>query len=231
MAAARGDTQARAEVEAELPRLEELKWHISEAVQRIWQGERDWHALAEGLDNQDALLLLRVLETLTAPPGTPPYQEEAQTTAQLLASLPAAIREAIEQGDEAAFQQAFEALAPGEQEQVASVLEMLHGHQEAVGEEQTSSDESSFVSQFEPLLRAIAAVAQGDTAERDEIEEVLTDLEEKGWHLKAAVQRLWAGERDAEILTEGLDEQDTLLIARVVEILVGQSDAGSDRDL
>jgi hypothetical protein len=36
-------------------------------VQRIWKGERDWQALTEGLDSQDSLLLLRVLETLAAP--------------------------------------------------------------------------------------------------------------------------------------------------------------------
>ena len=75
------------------------------------------------------------------------------------------------------------------------------------------------VEQFEPLLRAIAAVAMGDATHRDEIEGVLADLEGKGWHLKEAVQRLWEGEREAEELTRGLDEQDTALVLRVLGII------------
>jgi tetratricopeptide (TPR) repeat protein len=63
-AAAKGDAEARAEVEARLPRLEEAGWKIAAVTRRIWTGERDWHALAEDLDNQDALLVLGVLETI-----------------------------------------------------------------------------------------------------------------------------------------------------------------------
>jgi tetratricopeptide (TPR) repeat protein len=66
VAAARGDAQAQAAVEAELPKLEEQGCHVSNAVQRIWKGERDWQVLAEGLDPLSALLLLRVLETLAS---------------------------------------------------------------------------------------------------------------------------------------------------------------------
>jgi len=73
-------------------------------------------------------------------------------------------------------------------------------------------------------------VALGDASERDEIEEALTELEAQGWHLSAAVQRLWAGERDAEVLTAGLDEQDALLVLRIGEILATQSRANSDLD-
>ncbi len=73
-AAAREDAQAQAAVEGELPQLEELGWHVSDVVQRIWKGERDWQVLAKGLDSQDALLILRVLETLASPPGITPSQ-------------------------------------------------------------------------------------------------------------------------------------------------------------
>src|SRR6266702_5330033 len=57
-AAAKGDSEARAAVEARLPRLEEAGWKIAAATRRIWAGERDWHALVEGLDLQLALLVL-----------------------------------------------------------------------------------------------------------------------------------------------------------------------------
>jgi tetratricopeptide (TPR) repeat protein len=230
VAAARGDAQAQATVAAALPALEKHGWHISDAVRRIWKGERDWQGLAEELDRQDALLILRVLETLASPPGTPLSQEEAQTTEHLLASLPLAIQEAITQGDEVAFQLAFEALSQEEQQKVATVLEMLQGQEEAVGEQQAVPDGSSFLSQFEPLLQAIATVAQGDPSQRDEIEEMLTELEGKGWHLKAAVQRPWTGERDTAVLTAGLDEQDTLLVVHMGAILAAQRDTRSSSD-
>jgi tetratricopeptide (TPR) repeat protein len=63
-AAAQGDAQARAAVEAALPQLETNGWQIADATRRIWAGERDWGALVEELDRQDALLVLRVLEEL-----------------------------------------------------------------------------------------------------------------------------------------------------------------------
>jgi tetratricopeptide (TPR) repeat protein/CHAT domain-containing protein len=63
-AAALGNTEARAAVEAVLPQLEANGWHITAALQRLWAGERDWHALAEDLDPPNALLVKRVLETI-----------------------------------------------------------------------------------------------------------------------------------------------------------------------
>ncbi len=67
VAAARGDAQAQAAIEAVLPQLEEPGWPVSNAVKRLWKGERDWHVLAERLHPIDALLILRVLETLASP--------------------------------------------------------------------------------------------------------------------------------------------------------------------
>ncbi len=52
--------------------LEAKGWKIGAAIRRIWAGERDWHALTEELDGQDALLVLRVLETLESPAPPPP---------------------------------------------------------------------------------------------------------------------------------------------------------------
>ncbi len=63
-AAAKGSAEARAKVEARLPRLEEDGWEIAAATRRIWAGERDWHALVEDLGGEEALLVLRVLETI-----------------------------------------------------------------------------------------------------------------------------------------------------------------------
>lgn len=81
------------------------------------------------------------------------------------------------------------------------------------------------------MLQAFATAAQGDTAQRDKIEEALAELEAQGWHLEAAVRRLWAGERDAAVLTAGLDEQDALLVLRIIELLAAQGNASSELDM
>ncbi len=127
-AAAQGDAHAREAVEAKLPQLEKGGWKIAAATRRIWSGERDWHSLAEGLDRQDALLILRVLESIEQSAGesTPPTPEE------VFAALPVSIREAIAQGNEAAFKRALEALSPEEQRVVAEAMQYL---QAQVGEE------------------------------------------------------------------------------------------------
>ena len=122
---AKGNEQARAKVEAVLPDAVKNGWHITDAVRRIWAGEHDWHSLTENMHGQEALLILRVLETIALP-------AEAQdiTPEQVFASLPAAIREAVVQGDQAAFQQAFSALSPEEQQAVVEAMQFLQGQSE-----------------------------------------------------------------------------------------------------
>lgn len=103
VAAAKGNAEARRQVEGILPDAEQDSWHITAAVQRIWAGERDWHALVENLDLdvESALLVLRVLELLAQPTEEPE---------QVFASLPAEMHQAMKQNDPSAFQQAFNAL-------------------------------------------------------------------------------------------------------------------------
>jgi len=122
-AAAKGDSQARKEVEEMLPKLEANGWHITAATQRIWAGERDWHSLVEGLDSQDALLVLRVLETIAQ-----------ATPEEVIASLPAAIRGALESDDVAALEQAFQALSPEEQRKVEEAMSYLQALDEGTEE-------------------------------------------------------------------------------------------------
>lgn len=77
VAATRGDAVIRKSIEDKLPKYEKAGWHISQAIQRIWAGEREWHSLVEGIDSNSALLVLRVLETLQQlPPETLHSSEE-----------------------------------------------------------------------------------------------------------------------------------------------------------
>jgi hypothetical protein len=73
--------------------------------------------------------------------------------------------------------------------------------------------------QAEPLLQAIAAIARGDTSHKLEVDEALAGMEGQGFHLREAAQRIWAGERDAAALTQGLDEIDSALVRRVLALL------------
>jgi hypothetical protein len=68
-------------------------------------------------------------------------------------------------------------------------------------------------------LQAIAAIAQGDTSDKLAVEEALAQMEQQGFHLRDAAARIWAGERDAAALTAGLDEIDSALVQRVLDIL------------
>ena len=40
--------------------------------------------------------------------------------------------------------------------------------------------------------------------------------------LKSAVQRIWGGERDEAVLKVGLDEQDAMLVQRILGIIAGR---------
>ncbi len=126
-AAAKGDAEAHVEVEARLPRLEEAGWKIAAATRHIWAGERDWHALVEGINRSSALLVLRVLEMIAQP-----------APEEVIASLLAAVREALERGDDAAFRQALEALSPEEQRRVLEAMRYLEEQAESESGEEDS---------------------------------------------------------------------------------------------
>jgi tetratricopeptide (TPR) repeat protein len=65
-AVAQGDASQRAAVEEVFPKMEAVEdWrNVPAAIRRLWDSERDWHALCEGINRNSALVILRVLETL-----------------------------------------------------------------------------------------------------------------------------------------------------------------------
>jgi tetratricopeptide (TPR) repeat protein len=142
--------------------------------------------------------------------------EQRQTRDAVLASAPAAVRSAFElEGDD--FNAALRAaLADLPETEAAALLERLRaaglvGHS-------AGPDMTQVLEQFEPLLQAIAlAVEEQDS--RAEVDSTIAEMERNGWRLSEAAHRIWAGERDDVALTAGLDEQDTPLVRRVLEIL------------
>ncbi|NOZ27623.1 MAG: tetratricopeptide repeat protein [Chloroflexi bacterium] len=64
VAAAQGNEEAKAAVEAAFPQLTEGGYRLEDPIRRIWAGERDVWALTEGLDRIDALIVRKILEAL-----------------------------------------------------------------------------------------------------------------------------------------------------------------------
>ncbi|HKP85164.1 MAG TPA: hypothetical protein VJZ26_03650 [Blastocatellia bacterium] len=144
--------------------------------------------------------------------------QQAQIEAAL-SSLPEAMREAYLARDGEKFKAAFAQLTPEQQQQVMAVLNAGAGQSDDAPEQEAENGMQEVLRNSEMLLQIIAAVARGNSERRAEVEALLPQLEENGWLISNAVQRIWAGERDADALTAGLDKQDAALVRRVLEIV------------
>ncbi|GIV87964.1 MAG: hypothetical protein KatS3mg055_0482 [Chloroflexus sp.] len=139
----------------------------------------------------------------------------ADLTPEFLASLPPAVRQALEQGDGALLQFAINTLPTDQQQMVIDRLSAIG----LISLAESAEDANHAVQQFEPLLQAIVAVARGDESERPDVERALDDLERKGWRIRKAVRQIWQGERRRQRLTYGLDEVDTAIVHRILDLL------------
>jgi hypothetical protein len=136
-----------------------------------------------------------------------------------LEGLPPEVLEALRSGDPERFGAALEGLSPEVRPSVMAQLAAM-AQRAAFKHTQTAGpDMDRVLREFDPLLRGVAAVALSHDGPRAAIEEVLPHLEEKGWRLSTAVERLWAGERDAHTLTAGVDPNSALLIRRILELI------------
>jgi hypothetical protein len=129
---------------------------------------------------------------------------------------------ALESGDpeqaQAALAQSLDQMSPDQAQALAEQMADLAGEAGIQVPQQAGPDMAQVLQEFEPLLQAIAAAASEESL-RAEIERLLAGLEEKGWMLSDPVQRIWAGERDAAKLTEGIDPNSAQLVHRVLELL------------
>jgi hypothetical protein len=142
-------------------------------------------------------------------------QAQADAEAEIwLANLPIDVRTAVEERDEQRLQVALRALPPSEAQEILEQLESA-----GVVEDVDEPEADLLMNEFEPLVLAAASVAQGNESARPQLEALLADLDQQGWHLSAAVQCIWAGERDLQILTEGLDRQDYQVIRGILDQL------------
>lgn len=143
----------------------------------------------------------------------------------LLANLPPAVAAAIAAHDAAAFQCALDELPAEQREQLIVTLQAAG----IIGSGPASEAEfQAVLTEFDLLIQAIITVAQGraDAAflqeQRQQVRQALPKLEAAGYHLQAAVEMLWAGERQPAKLVEGLDPLSARLALHLLERIEGR---------
>ncbi len=72
------------------------------------------------------------------------------------------------------------------------------------------------VAHFAPLIEVIAAIAHGDATRRAEVEFLLPQIDNNGWIIQTAVERIWAGERDFAQLSAGLDTNSAAIVQAIL---------------
>ncbi|MBN2547743.1 MAG: hypothetical protein JXB15_01195 [Anaerolineales bacterium] len=185
-------------------------------------------AIRQAIDNQDEMAFANALSELgeeeqdrvmdlldrLAAQRRVEMQAQMEEMQAALAHLPIGVRLAVLDGNPLALQSALANLPPEQAQQILEDL-MSSGFLEEEDEGMAQLD----LSEFEPLIGAILAVARGDPGARPQVEDFLADLEAQGWQLLGPVQRIWEGERGLEALVEGLDEQDTRVVGMILERL------------
>jgi hypothetical protein len=136
--------------------------------------------------------------------------------AAVLAMLPEEVRRATEARDISRLKAALVALPP---EAVPAIVGQLRDVGILAGGEDRSGA-TTLVEDFAPLLADIVAVASGDDSRRAVVEQVLAGLAQVGWQLQTPVAMIWEGERDPDLLTAGLDDEEVILVRRALELLV-----------
>lgn len=80
---------------------------------------------------------------------------------------------------------------------------------------------------FEPVLRAAALVATGNSRPKQALDEIrLPAMEGNGWQgFHGAMRRIWSGERNTATLKVGLDANTSFFVDKVLEMVALGSDA------
>jgi hypothetical protein len=133
----------------------------------------------------------------------------------ILAQMPEAVQQAIKAEDVPALTAALAALPPQQAQAVEAQLRAAG----IIGGKSAGPGMDEVLSRWDALLHGIAAVAVGDNSPRAQLEELLPNLEQRGWQLMGPVMQLWRGERDAAVLTAGIDPNSARLVQRILEFI------------
>ncbi len=70
-----------------------------------------------------------------------------------------------------------------------------------------------------PLAQAVVAVTYGNSEARAEVEGLFDQLLAANWLIVDAIKAIWTGERDVDVLTEGIDANSALVVRRILAML------------
>ena len=77
--------------------------------------------------------------------------------------------------------------------------------------------------QFEQVIAAVAAACGGDAGARAQVEGLFDRFRQGNWQIVDAIQRMWAGERDEEALTAGIDYNSRAIVRAILARLAGEA--------
>ncbi|RJP47155.1 MAG: CHAT domain-containing protein [Anaerolineaceae bacterium] len=89
------------------------------------------------------------------------------------------------------------------------------------------ADVAAKTKQFEPLIQAIVAATNGNEEAKQQIEAMFDQFIAGNWQFVDAIKAIWAGERDAIKLAEGIDRNSALIVTRILQAL---GEAGGEGD-
>jgi tetratricopeptide (TPR) repeat protein len=204
--AANGEQEATRMLETIISELENTGWNLRQAIGEILAGRRDWHALAEDLDPEDALAVLVVLEELQG--GTDDQADSTPTSEQvddnqlnrrILAVIPEPARDVVEQG-EGNLELVLSTMTPEEREVTQTALRALNGHGLGL------------------MLAAVDQLIKGDDRNVAAIEAFFGPFDRPQSAVSAAVYSIIAGERRRQKLLGGLSTLEAKLVDQVLEV-------------
>ncbi|MFC2142141.1 CHAT domain-containing protein [Acidobacteriota bacterium] len=147
---------------------------------------------------------------------------QAKMREDVLSTLPPTVKASFEL-DRDKFPEAFR----------TAMEELLDGEAKAVEEKLIDAglikfprrlDITKLLRDFDPLIKEIVKIAQGDKSKRKQIEEELLRGEQYGWKLTDVVHRIWDGERDPVSLTAMLDKRERAIILQILKLLTTRSE-------
>jgi tetratricopeptide (TPR) repeat protein len=237
-AVANGISSQRSKLEAAIADLETRGWHIREAVQSIWNGERDPTSLTQMLDEQDKALVLRILEILSQP-----LAARGLTIEKVISSLPLAIRESIERGDALAFEQAVSTLVPKIEpaDYIWTILGSVADIADLEGRVEDAKNYRRWRKSFAAIVDnpdkydyqiwhysvTVAIAALGKSYMQKRVEAALPLWEETGWSITVPIKRILEGEREWDLLIDGLDIKNALLVLGILDSIAQLSNSTS----
>lgn len=78
------------------------------------------------------------------------------------------------------------------------------------------SDVAKLLQQFGQLIVAIVAATRGDKQAKAAVEEILPQLEQRGFHIVGPIKQIWKGERNEIKLSRGLDKTDAFIVREIL---------------